>query len=199
MKSDDLRVCGACGWYLPTFLEHRCRPEEGAAADRLANSVDVPSTKLGYGDGRLTFSVDDDLVMGFDVAPDGFQWRYLQCLADLSHDDAADLVGVLQAWRKRRLARVRMGDATSPKVAVPARARVEASLRLAEMEWSRIRETSPGEVQIDLFGECDRDQLSVLSASLGVASISISAEIGFGGNECASADCHLQLIIRGLS
>ncbi len=100
-------------WYAHTEFSHtKCDPALGDAATLLQGVVpDVRSTKLGYGDARLTFNIDDDLAVGFDVrsCSDGptfvFIWRYLHSLNRLTHDDALDLVRVLRDWNARRLER----------------------------------------------------------------------------------------------
>ncbi len=55
MRAADLYVCKRCGWHEheATGGGFRCDPEAGAAADKLARLVGVPSTKLGYGGGML--------------------------------------------------------------------------------------------------------------------------------------------------
>jgi hypothetical protein len=57
----DLTVCKKCGWHALMNHERECWPAAGAAADRLATLLHkIPSTKLGYGAHRLTFSFDDN-------------------------------------------------------------------------------------------------------------------------------------------
>ena len=103
---NDLPVCGKCGWYVLTYAGHRCRPEAGAAAYALARAVgDVPATKLGWGDGRVTFEIDEDFSVGFDVSGHGtFNWRHTSCIGELGQDAAVDLVKALKAWADRHRA-----------------------------------------------------------------------------------------------
>lgn len=121
----ELDVCPGCGWHAHTGPRSAdCAPALGRAATRLQEAApDVSSTKLGYGHGRVTFEIDDDLSVGFDVrhpwnatgdARDEstvtFPWQRLHSLGGLSHDDALDLVRTLRDWSVRR--RDREGAAT---------------------------------------------------------------------------------------
>jgi len=108
MSDDELKVCGKCGWHDLKYAGHPCDPAAGKAAAELQDQVlarvpGVGFTQLGYGNGRATLEIDDDFVVGFDV--DGsdatFRWRYLHCLGALTTTDAADLIDMLAAWRKR--------------------------------------------------------------------------------------------------
>lgn len=103
MGREPSPVCNACGWYDPAYARHSCDPEAGVNADRLAAAVCVSSTKLGYGDGRLSFEIDDDFVVGLscDSGDFPFRWSYLHHLGDLSTGDAIDLIDSLKLWRRR--------------------------------------------------------------------------------------------------
>lgn len=101
-------VCVACGWYDSYNHAERCRPVLGAAATHLQREEGGDSTKLGYGDERVSFQISSDFVVGLDVNPApttrsaSYSWRYLHCLHRLSHDQAIDLVHTLRAWEIRR-------------------------------------------------------------------------------------------------
>jgi hypothetical protein len=72
---DKMKVCGKCGWYLPNLpSNHACRPDLGADANKLAvllGSLDVSSTKLGYGDGNVTFKLSDRVSITFSCEGQG--------------------------------------------------------------------------------------------------------------------------------
>lgn len=56
-RGETSPVCERCGWYKPAYTEHRCNVEAGKLADAIAErarKAGYPSTKLGYGDGKLT-------------------------------------------------------------------------------------------------------------------------------------------------
>jgi hypothetical protein len=86
--SRELPVCTRCGWHDGVGHARECSPEAGAAALALMQSLgDVPSTKLGYGYGRVTFqfaegrsitlrvNADDTFsVDHFHWLPEGNQW-----------------------------------------------------------------------------------------------------------------------------
>lgn len=116
----DLDTCGECGWYAHTkFRNGKCDPALGEATSRLqSDAASIESTKLGYGDGRITFAIDDNFCVGFavrhpwnlsddarDMSRVVYYWDYLHALAHLDHEDALDLVKVLDEWHKRRTAR----------------------------------------------------------------------------------------------
>lgn len=63
----DLPVCPKCGWHKTFLHEEECCPVAGAVADRIAALTRIPSTKLGYGFGKLTFEFDAarSLTLGF--------------------------------------------------------------------------------------------------------------------------------------
>lgn len=106
----ELAVCAKCGWYEHGPLRaHECDPRRGAVADKLIAMVpSVPSTKLGYGFGRLAFQLDDRYTVKLNVGSDGRRYRGrpftidgIYALGGLSHEAAADLIRTLDAWRKR--------------------------------------------------------------------------------------------------
>jgi hypothetical protein len=106
----DHDVCPKCGWYAhgkyasPT----ECDPAAGDAASTLQAAVsEVPSTKLGYGRGVIAFEVDDKLHVRLNVNRHdrAFHLDDVWLLADLSHDDAVDLVRTITAWRGRQINR----------------------------------------------------------------------------------------------
>lgn len=116
----DLKVCTKCGWYAHSrFSINRCDPVLGEHAAVLQAAIgDITSTKLGYGEHRVTFTIADGFAVGFDVghpwnesgdaldvSSTVFRWRFLHCLDGLSNDDAADLVRTLRDWHARRIAR----------------------------------------------------------------------------------------------
>jgi hypothetical protein len=121
----DRDVCPKCGWYAhgkyasPT----ECDPAAGDAASTLQAAVpEVPSTKLGYGRGVIAFEVDDKLHVSLNVNRHdrAFHLDDVWLLADLSHDDAVDLVRTITAWRGRQLDR--RARAIAAKVIADARA-----------------------------------------------------------------------------
>lgn len=116
----DLDTCGKCGWYAHTkFRNGKCDPVLGSEASGLQlTAAPIKSTKLGYGDSRITFAIDDDFCVGFavrhpwnlsgderDMSRVVYDWDYLHALPHLDHEDALDLVTALDAWHKRCAAR----------------------------------------------------------------------------------------------
>ena len=115
-RRDDgasLDVCDRCGWYAHgSYGSGKCRPSLGEAASRLQSAAEgICSTKLGYGDGRVSFCISEDFVVGLDVraragAPcPRFSWRYVHAPDSLGHEDALDLVTTLATWHRRHVAR----------------------------------------------------------------------------------------------
>lgn len=104
--SKELPVCPKCGWYgHGPHCINPCDPKSGDVASKLAAAVpEVPSTKLGYGYGNLVFETDPNFHVRFQVdrRDRSFKLRDVWLLDDLSHDDAADLVKTLAAWRARQ-------------------------------------------------------------------------------------------------
>jgi hypothetical protein len=84
MSREPLPVCTRCGWHDGVGHARECSPEAGAAADKLAASVaDVPSTKLGYGFGKLTFQYAEGRSITLRVNGDGtFSVDHLHWLPD---------------------------------------------------------------------------------------------------------------------
>lgn len=71
-KFDDLPVCPKCGWHDGFTHARECNPAQGRAADRLAATLaPIPSTKLGYGYGRLTFRFDKENSITLAIDPRG--------------------------------------------------------------------------------------------------------------------------------
>lgn len=71
-----MKVCTKCGWYLTNLpSNHKCRPDLAVDANKLATLVpaglDVPSTKLGYGDHNVTFMVDGNVSVTFNCEGKG--------------------------------------------------------------------------------------------------------------------------------
>lgn len=66
-------VCEECGWHKNNHgHEDECSPKAGRAADALARKMkSIPSTKLGYGFGRLTFEFAEDRSITLQVHEDG--------------------------------------------------------------------------------------------------------------------------------
>lgn len=114
----DLKVCPKCGWHMLMNHEERCEPRAGKRASALAEALpEIPSTKLGYGDGMVTFEPAENasrdlqpLHVHFEVSdrenePRPFSLREVSLLDDLSQEEAASLVRAVVEWRKTTLAR----------------------------------------------------------------------------------------------
>jgi hypothetical protein len=71
LEREPLPVCPTCGWHALQGHAAECWPEAGAAADRLASRVTVPSTKLGYGSHRITFLFGEHRSLTFNVSKEG--------------------------------------------------------------------------------------------------------------------------------
>jgi hypothetical protein len=121
MKAGDpgfggLKVCPACGWHALIDHAERCEPLAGKrASDLMAALPEVPSTKLGYGAGNVTFEPEElpdsqSFHVRFEVSdrenePRPFSVREVWLLDDLSQEEAASLVRAVVEWRKTTLAR----------------------------------------------------------------------------------------------
>jgi hypothetical protein len=68
---DRHKVCKKCGWYMTNLPQnHECRLDLAADVAKLASllsdaGIDVPSTKLGYGDGNVTFTPNENVSITF--------------------------------------------------------------------------------------------------------------------------------------
>lgn len=102
-------VCPKCGWYA-SFPSHTCNPDHGAAADALAAAVDIPSTKLGYGHGRLTFKFNSKLTLILNVADRGFT---IDDIYDHKHHSAEDIAELLNAIGSTKIGRGGLGRGDS--------------------------------------------------------------------------------------
>lgn len=94
----DLKVCEKCGWYdHGPYRKNECDPELGAIADKLSKAVPVPSTKLGYGFGNLTFEFSKNQTLTVGVNEDGtFRIDKLFVLED---PNEAGMVAIINALR----------------------------------------------------------------------------------------------------
>ena len=91
----NLKVCEKCGWYEHLGLDE-CDPVRGVVADKLAKAISVPSTKLGFGFGKLTFIFSDRLHLTLDVHRDGtFDVDSLWMLDPLDTVQVIDLVSAI--------------------------------------------------------------------------------------------------------
>lgn len=119
----DLPVCQVCGWYVHGRSDgpDACIPKAGKHADELITAIpEVPSTKLGYGRGNFVFEPDPNFHIRFRIAPleSVFHLEDVWLLDELTHEDAADLVKTLIAWRER--SRARMGFTCTCKTPQPS-------------------------------------------------------------------------------
>lgn len=96
-KSEDLEVCTKCGWYAHgPYRASACHPDRGAAADALAAQINLPSTKLGYGDGRLTFDLHEDLNITLEVDDRGFGIENVWILGCYAPEDVKELIEAIR-------------------------------------------------------------------------------------------------------
>jgi hypothetical protein len=106
MQRSKLDVCVKCGWYgHGPYCINPCDPKSGDAASKLAAALpEVSSTKLGYGYRNLAFEMDPNFHVQLEVdrRDQSFNLQDVWLLNNLSHDDAADLVKTLAAWRARQ-------------------------------------------------------------------------------------------------
>jgi hypothetical protein len=95
----ELEICKLCGWHI--VEPHHCDPDRGRHARALAERVsDVPSSQLGYGDGRLTFEFDEDFKVVFNVGRNNtFSIRYFFLNEQIPAGHAAELIRQLRMWR----------------------------------------------------------------------------------------------------
>ena len=93
----DMEVCGECGWYLSNLPDnHECKPREGRLATKLMKAVpSVKSTKLGYGDGNVTFAFDKNHAITFRIRRGRFNVESVFWLDDLTPERAQKLVEAL--------------------------------------------------------------------------------------------------------
>jgi len=123
-REKPLEVCPKCGWYAhgPYASPTDCDAAAGDAASTLQAAVpEVPSTKLGYGQGVVAFEIDDELHVRLRTCSRVYSDFHLDAvwlLADLSHDDAVDLVRTIAAWRGRQIDRSTRRAAAKPYVVV---------------------------------------------------------------------------------
>lgn len=110
-----LPVCKACGWPMAgPYEEGRHRspcpyaPEGSIAAELAHRLPEVPSTKYGYGTGKLTFKIADDdfeVSNNFSITlrpdPDGsFSLDRFHMLESLTPDRAEVFIQLLHTWWK---------------------------------------------------------------------------------------------------
>ena len=93
-------ICERCGWYASRFAHNNCNPVAGRIANALAAQVpEIDSTKLGYGEGKLTFEIAEGLNVSFrirGIEPYAIAFEDLHCLGDLSIEQAARLVRAIK-------------------------------------------------------------------------------------------------------
>lgn len=98
-----LRVC-ACGWHVGTFDDHRCDPEMTKVADRAieaARERGIEATKLGYGDGKLTFELDERTnITTCPHASGTFSIEGVLMLDDLTHNELIALLAAIKRIRQ---------------------------------------------------------------------------------------------------
>jgi len=124
-NTPPLEICPDCGWYdhwirndrgqvFCDRTERECHPRRGKLADQLFARLPetVPTTKLGYGIGRIAIGTLDDgpgatdgIVVVFDVDDDTFRLKDVTVLGELSLADAQDLAQSLLSWCARKQAR----------------------------------------------------------------------------------------------
>lgn len=91
-----LEICDRCGWY-ESQLSHRCSPDEGRIADAISREAsEIPSTKLGYGHGMLTFEISEQIHVRFQIFMRTITLREVYCLEDLSIEQAARIVRAIR-------------------------------------------------------------------------------------------------------
>lgn len=92
----DLPVCKDCGWHDLGFRHKpdECHEEAGAYADGLRARVpNIPSTKLGYGGGNLTFLFNERCAITLNVCDDGtFSVEHIWLIGHFDLEGAAALV-----------------------------------------------------------------------------------------------------------
>lgn len=82
-QTAPLKVCEKCGWHVHTFSPGQCRPDLGKFADEVMAAIPIPSTKLGYGFGKVTFELGEDASITFDVRRKTFGFNDVHLLRDL--------------------------------------------------------------------------------------------------------------------
>lgn len=112
-KADGLEICERCGWYNDKFSHaSRCNPDAGRVGDALAAEFPAGNpTKLGYGYGLVTFQLDDDLSVTFEV--DRYGTVRLRDVFDLKEHTLAGARMIVQCFKRwARPGYVPEGDAT---------------------------------------------------------------------------------------
>ena len=101
-------ICPNCGWSVISIdvkYDHhntRCHAAAGRLATEFANSLpEIPSTKFGYGEGRLTFNISNDCKVTFDCSSASLSLHHLFGAHALGTEAARDLVATLNEWAKR--------------------------------------------------------------------------------------------------
>lgn len=93
-----LKICESCGWYDSQYAHNNCRPDRGRAGAALARELpDANPTKLGYGEGCVTFELDEDTHVSFEIGLDNsIRLREVFMLEDLSTAQAAEIVRAIR-------------------------------------------------------------------------------------------------------
>lgn len=93
-----LEICKRCGWYASRYTHNNCRPDRGRVAATLARELpEAHPTKLGYGEGCVTFVLDEETSVRFEIGHDNsIKLREVYALQDLTINDAADIVRALR-------------------------------------------------------------------------------------------------------
>lgn len=100
-KIMGLALCERCGWYGDKYShDTRCDPAAGRVGDALAAEFPEGNpTKLGYGTSLVTFELDEDLHVSFEVHANGsIQLRNVLDLKDHSLAGARMIVQLFRGW-----------------------------------------------------------------------------------------------------
>jgi hypothetical protein len=92
-------TCSRCGWEA-AYPAHDCSAELGRIADSLAQSINVFSTKIGYGDRQLVFEVADNLRIRVEpYGGGGFYFREIGLIGRYSAEDTKELIEAIRATK----------------------------------------------------------------------------------------------------
>lgn len=107
MDKNEMKVCPKCGWYdIDPSHREKCDPAAAAVADRIAAQLpDIKSTKLGWGDGVLTFEIGSELKVGLGLSGGRkrISFRHLHCHEWMTPERAITFVRALAIWHRRYL------------------------------------------------------------------------------------------------
>lgn len=99
-EAAGMKLCEKCGWYANKYTHTHCSPAAGRVADALAmEALDANPTKLGYGEGSISFEISENVHVQFEIRrfadPPTIALSNVHALLDLGIVQAATLVRMI--------------------------------------------------------------------------------------------------------